>query len=125
MTGLFQASDPIIIFLEPNSKWLDVVTDLRKDANAPTIIAQMKFDDLVMSSTFTNEFWDYEHSIDTEAKVHKGSGVYKIWNEKLVSTFFLFFIIIITIIMMFESVISKLILLIITVTLSHPILSLT
>jgi hypothetical protein len=88
MIALFQISDPIIVFLEPNSKWLDVVTDLRKDANSPTIIAQMKFDDLIMSSTFTSEFWDYEHSIDTEAKVHKGSGVYKIWNEKLVNIFF-------------------------------------
>lgn len=82
MIGLFQTSDPMIIFLEPQSKWFDVVTELRQ--HAPTIIVQMKFDDLVMSTTFTNEFWDYEHSIDLEAKVHKGTGVYKIWNEKLI-----------------------------------------
>ena len=52
--------------------------------HAPTIIATIEFDNLVMSSTFTKEFWDYEHSIDLEAKIHKGSGVYKIWNEKMV-----------------------------------------
>ena len=67
MIGLFQTSDPIIIFVEPNSEWFTVVQKLRQ--HAPTIIATMKFDDLVMSSTFTKEFWDYEHSIDLEAKV--------------------------------------------------------
>ncbi len=67
MIGLFQTSDPIIIFVEPNSEWLSVVQELRQ--HAPTIVATMKFDDLVMSSTFTKEFWDYEHSIDLEAKV--------------------------------------------------------
>ena len=82
MVGLFQTSDPIIVFLEPQSVWFDVVKELRQ--HAPTIIVPMKFDDLVMSTTFTKEFWDYEHSIDLEAKVHKGSGVYKIWNEKLI-----------------------------------------
>ena len=64
------------------SKWFDVVKELRQ--HAPTLVVPMKFEELVMSSTFTKEFWDYEHSIDTEAKIHKGSGVYKIWNEKLV-----------------------------------------
>ncbi len=82
MLGLFQTSDPIIIFVEPQSTWFDVVKELRQ--HAPTIIAQMKFDDLVMSTTFTDEFWNYEFSIDTEAKIHHGSGVYKIWNEKLI-----------------------------------------
>ena len=82
MIGLFQTSDPIIVFVEPGSKWVDEITEMRQ--HAPTIIAAMKFDDLVMSTTFTKEFWDYQYSIDTEAKVHKGSGVYKIWNEKLI-----------------------------------------
>ena len=83
MINLFQTSDPMIIFLEPDSKWFDIIKELR--SHAPTLVVPLKFDDLVMSRTFTKEFWDYEHSIDTEAAIHKGSSVYKIWNEKLVS----------------------------------------
>ena len=67
MVGLFQTSDPMIVFVEPYSDWFKVVQELRQ--HLPTIVAPMKFDDLVMSSTFTREFWDYEHSIDLEAKV--------------------------------------------------------
>ncbi len=89
MKGLFQTSDPIIIFLEPKSKWYDIVQELRQ--HAPTLVVPLKFDDLVMSTTFTKQFWDYEHNIDTEAKIHKSANVYKIWNEKLVRFLLLLF----------------------------------
>ena len=82
MGRLFQTSDPMVIFVEPNSTWFDIACELRQ--HAPTLVVPMRFDELVMASTFTEEFWDYEHSIDLEAAIHKGSGVYKIWNEKLV-----------------------------------------
>jgi len=81
---ILRTSEPMIIFVEPESRWLDFVLEHRK--HAPTIVATLKFDDLVMSTTFQPNFWDFMHSIDLEAKIHKGSGVYKIWNEKLVST---------------------------------------
>ena len=42
------------------------------------------FSELVMSTTFTESFWKEQHTIDLEAKVHRGTGVYKIWNEKLI-----------------------------------------
>ncbi len=80
---ILRASEPMIIFVEPGSKWFDFVKKER--THAPTILAQIPFVELVTSTTFTEEFWEFMHSIDTEAKVHKGSGVYKIWNEKLVS----------------------------------------
>ena len=82
MIRLLATSDPIIVFLETGSKEVELMRQERQ--HAPTIIATIEFDNLVMSSTFTKEFWDYEHSIDLEAKIHKGSGVYKIWNEKMV-----------------------------------------
>ena len=81
---ILRTSEPMIIFVEPGSRWFDFVKEHR--THAPTIIAPLKFDDLTMSTTFLPSFWDFMHSIDLEAKVHKGSGVYKIWNEKLVST---------------------------------------
>ncbi len=80
---ILQTSDPMIVFLEPGSPWIDFVKEKRM--HAPTILALIPFNDLVMSTTFTEEFWDFMRSIDTESKVHKGTGVYKIWNEKMVS----------------------------------------
>lgn len=77
------ASEPMIIFLEPGSRWVDFVA--KKRTHAPTILAQISFDECVMSTTFTKDFWNFMFSIDTEAKVHKANNVYKVWNEKLVS----------------------------------------
>eukprot|EP00815_Leptocylindrus_aporus_P007786 CAMPEP_0116066424 /NCGR_PEP_ID=MMETSP0322-20121206/10366_1 /TAXON_ID=163516 /ORGANISM="Leptocylindrus danicus var. apora, Strain B651" /LENGTH=376 /DNA_ID=CAMNT_0003552959 /DNA_START=139 /DNA_END=1269 /DNA_ORIENTATION=- len=79
---LLRASDPLVIFVEPDSEWVDFVRERR--THAPTLIVPQKFDDLVMSTTFTESFWQEQHAIDLEAKIHKGTGVYKIWNEKLV-----------------------------------------
>lgn len=79
---LLRASDPLVIFVEPDSEWVDFVRERR--THAPTLIVPQKFDDLVMSTTFTESFWQEQHTIDLEAKIHKGTGVYKIWNEKLV-----------------------------------------
>jgi len=79
---ILRTCEPMIIFVEPESKWFDFVKEQR--GHAPTIVAPLSFDNLVMSSTFLPSFWDFMHGIDLEAKVHKGSGVYKIWNEKLI-----------------------------------------
>uniref|UniRef100_A0A7S3Q266 Uncharacterized protein n=1 Tax=Chaetoceros debilis TaxID=122233 RepID=A0A7S3Q266_9STRA len=76
------ASEPMIIFLEPGSRWVDFVA--KKRTHAPTILAQISFGEGIMSTTFTKDFWDFMFSIDTEAKVHRGSNVYKVWNEKLI-----------------------------------------
>mmetsp|Transcript_32571 Transcript_32571/g.43296 ORF Transcript_32571/g.43296 Transcript_32571/m.43296 type:complete len:381 (+) Transcript_32571:134-1276(+) len=79
---LLQAPDPLIIFLEPESRWISFVSERRK--HAPTIIALVPFDQLVMSTTFAESLWQEQRKVDLEAKVHKGTGVYKIWNEKLI-----------------------------------------
>eukprot|EP00558_Chaetoceros_sp_UNC1202_P000298 CAMPEP_0197260546 /NCGR_PEP_ID=MMETSP1429-20130617/84088_1 /TAXON_ID=49237 /ORGANISM="Chaetoceros sp., Strain UNC1202" /LENGTH=221 /DNA_ID=CAMNT_0042724789 /DNA_START=142 /DNA_END=807 /DNA_ORIENTATION=+ len=80
--NLLRTSDAMIIFVEPGSKWYDWVKEQR--THAPTIIVPFAFEDLDMANTFTKEFWDFMHEIDAEAKIHKGSGVYKIWNQKLI-----------------------------------------
>ena len=72
----------MIVFVEPDSKWYDFV--LMNRSHAPTIVVPLPFDSLVMSTTFTESFWEEQRSIDLEATVHRGTGVYKIWNEKLV-----------------------------------------
>lgn len=82
---ILRTCEPMIIFVEPESRWFDFVKEQRR--HAPTIVVPLSFDHLVMSSTFLPSFWDFMHGIDLEAKIHKGSGVYKIWNEKLVSVF--------------------------------------
>lgn len=86
MIRLFPASEPMVIFVEPNSTWYDFISESRQ--HAPTLMVPMKFDELVMSTTFTKEFWDYEHSIDDEID-HRNADVYKIWNEKLVRILFI------------------------------------
>lgn len=67
---ILQGSEPMIIFVEPGSKWFQFVKERR--THAPTIVAQLSFDDTIMATTFTEEFWNFMHSIDLEAKVHKG-----------------------------------------------------
>mmetsp|Transcript_2852 Transcript_2852/g.4490 ORF Transcript_2852/g.4490 Transcript_2852/m.4490 type:complete len:400 (+) Transcript_2852:3-1202(+) len=79
---LLRTSDPLIIFLEPGSIWEHFVVERR--SHAPTIVVPHPFSELVMSTSFTESFWEEQHAIDLEAKIHKGSGVYKIWNEKLI-----------------------------------------
>ena len=79
---LLRSSDPLVIFVEPESEWYDFVVERR--SHAPTIVVQHPFDMLVMSTTFTESFWQEQHEIDLEANIHRGTGVYKIWNEKLV-----------------------------------------
>jgi len=79
---ILRTSEPMIIFVEPGSKWFEFVKKQRK--HAPTIVAQLPFEELVMSTTFTEDFWNFMFSIDTEATTHRGTGVYKIWNEKLI-----------------------------------------
>ena len=73
---ILQTSEPMIIFVEPESIWVNFTREHRR--HAPTIIATQRFDDLTMVDTFRESFWDYEHSIDTEARIHRGSGVYKV-----------------------------------------------
>lgn len=79
---ILRTCEPMIIFVEPESRWFEFVKERR--THAPTIVAPLKFENLVMSTTFLPSFWDFMHGIDLEAKIHKGSGVYKIWNEKLI-----------------------------------------
>jgi hypothetical protein len=85
---ILRTCEPMIIFVEPESRWFEFVKERR--THAPTIVAPLKFENLVMSTTLLPSFWDFMHGIDLEAKIHKGSGVYKIWNEKLVSLHYIY-----------------------------------
>ena len=52
--------------------------------HAPTLIVPLPFDQLTMSTRFTDEFWKEALKRDPTRRFGKGVDVYKIWNEKIV-----------------------------------------
>jgi len=86
---LLHVPHPMIIFVEPNSKWYHFAMERRK--HAPTILIARKFSDLVMSTTFSDKFWLKVHDIDFESFRHN-IDLYKIWNEKMVCSNFTCFL---------------------------------
>lgn len=81
---MLKMSDPLIVFVEPNSTWSHFVRGNRSRLQVPTILVEQPFNSLVMSTSFEESFWQEQRNIDLEAHIHRGTGVYKIWNEKLV-----------------------------------------
>mmetsp|Transcript_39793 Transcript_39793/g.83649 ORF Transcript_39793/g.83649 Transcript_39793/m.83649 type:complete len:432 (-) Transcript_39793:244-1539(-) len=83
---LLATSDPMIIFCEPNSQWVDFFIEQRK--HAPTIVVPLASDDLRLKQHFSKEkFWKNQYEIDPEGPTHhKGVNtmLYVIWDEKLV-----------------------------------------
>ena len=49
------ATDPMVIFVDPNSPWVDFV--LQRRQHAPTIIALLEFEKFTMATTFNESFW--------------------------------------------------------------------
>ena len=84
MHNFLVCTDPMIIFVDPESSWLEFVQSRR--AHAPTIIAHLSLASLVMATSFANEFWTNEVlPLDTHAAEHGNSiDVYKIRNEKMI-----------------------------------------
>jgi hypothetical protein len=83
---LLATSDPMIIFCEPNSTWVNFFIEGRK--HAPTIVVPLSANDLRLKLHFPQEsFWKGQYAIDPEAPTHhKGVNtmLYIIWDEKLV-----------------------------------------
>ncbi|KAL9188351.1 hypothetical protein ACHAXT_006729 [Thalassiosira profunda] len=83
---LLATADPMIIFCEPDSKWVNFFIEQRK--HAPTIVVPLAANDLRLKQHFSQEtFWKKQYDIDPEATTHhKGVNtmLYIIWDEKLV-----------------------------------------
>jgi len=83
---LLYTADPMIIFCEPGSSWVDFFTKNR--GHAPTIVVPMPSKDLRLLQHFPQEsFWKKQFEIDPEGTTHHKSintKLYIIWNEKLV-----------------------------------------
>ena len=83
---LMSTSDPMIIFCEPNSTWVDFFIERRK--HAPTIIVPLPSKELRLVQHFPQEtFWKKQYEIDPEAPTHHknvNTMLYVIWDEKLV-----------------------------------------
>ena len=78
-------TDPMVVFVQPNTGWTDIVRERRK--HAPTIIVQMPFEQFTMGSTFSDEFRETEVAPtdpDPEFPLTVGVNVYKMWNEKII-----------------------------------------
>mmetsp|Transcript_16877 Transcript_16877/g.35430 ORF Transcript_16877/g.35430 Transcript_16877/m.35430 type:complete len:540 (+) Transcript_16877:62-1681(+) len=83
---LLATADPMIIFCEPNTTWVNFFIEARK--HAPTIVVPLASKDLRLKKRFPQEtFWKKQYEIDPEAPTHhKGVNtmLYVIWDEKLV-----------------------------------------
>ena len=82
---MLSGTDPMVVFVQPNTGWTDIVRERRK--HAPTIIVQMPFEQFTMGSTFSDEFWETEVAPtdpDPEFPLTVGVNVYKMWNEKII-----------------------------------------
>ncbi|KAL7541074.1 hypothetical protein ACHAXR_010613 [Thalassiosira sp. AJA248-18] len=83
---LLATSDPMIIFCEPNSTWVNFFIEQRK--HAPTIVVPLSANELRLKQHFSQEsFWKTQYKIDPEGPTHhKGVNtmLYIIWDEKLV-----------------------------------------
>lgn len=83
---LLATADPMIIFCEPNSTWVDFFIKNRK--HAPTIVVPLSANDLTLKQHFPQEtFWKKQYDIDPEGLTHHNgvnTMLYVIWDEKLV-----------------------------------------
>lgn len=83
---LLATADPMIIFCEPNSRWVEFFIAQRK--HAPTIVVPLSANDFRLKKMFPQEtFWKNQYEIDPEGPTHhKGVNtmLYIIWDEKLV-----------------------------------------
>ena len=82
---LLATADPMIIFCEPNTTWVDFFIEQRQ--HAPTIVVPLSAEELRLKQHFRQDtFWKAQYDIDPERTTHhKGVNtmLYIIWNEKL------------------------------------------
>ena len=84
---LMQTADSIVIFLEPDSEWITLVTEHRQ--HAPTMIIPWSMTKMMCANTFSiDEFWQMQHEqLNPERKTHhKNVSMYlfAIWCEKII-----------------------------------------
>lgn len=83
---LLSTADPMIIFCEPGSTWVEFFTEKRQ--HAPTIVVPMPVEELRLLQHFPQEtFWKKQFEIDPEGTTHHKSintKLYLLWDEKIV-----------------------------------------
>jgi len=83
---LLATADPMIIFCEPNSRWVNFFKEQRQ--HAPTIVVPLSANELRLKKHFPQEtFWKDQYNIDPEGPTHHknvNTMLYVIWDEKLV-----------------------------------------
>ena len=83
---LLSTADPMIIFCEPGSTWVQFFTEKRQ--HAPTIVVPMSVEELRLLQRFPQEtFWKKQFEIDPEGTTHHKSintKLYLLWDEKII-----------------------------------------
>ena len=83
---LLATADPMVIFCEPNTTWVEFFINERQ--HAPTIVVPLPAEELRLKQHFGQDtFWKAQYNIDPERTTHhKGVNtmLYIIWNEKLI-----------------------------------------
>jgi hypothetical protein len=83
---LLATADPMVIFCEPNTTWVDFFVGQRE--HAPTIVVPLPAEDLRLRRRFPLEtLWRKQYEIDPEGSTHHrgvDTMLYVIWAEKLV-----------------------------------------
>lgn len=83
---LLATADPMIIFCEPNSTWVNYFIEQRQ--HAPTIVVPLTANNLRLKQNFPQEtFWKNQYNIDPEGTTHHknvNTMLYIIWDEKLI-----------------------------------------
>ena len=83
---LLSTADPMIIFCEPGSTWVEFFAEKRQ--HAPTIVVPMSVEELRLLQHFPQEtFWKKQFEIDPEGMTHHKSintKLYLLWDEKIV-----------------------------------------
>jgi len=83
---LLSTADPMIIFCEPGSTWVEFFAEKRQ--HAPTIVVPMSVEELRLLQHFPQEtFWKKQFEIDPEGTTHHKSintKLYLLWDEKII-----------------------------------------
>ncbi len=83
---LLSTADPMIIFCEPNTTWVDFFVKHRE--HAPTVLVPLSSNELRLKLRFPQDtLWRHQYDIDPEGTTHHrgvNTMLYIIWNEKLI-----------------------------------------
>merc|ERR1740130_174232 len=77
---MLSLQDTMVIYTTPSL--VPSMVRLRAHAIDRTRVVPMMLSDTRMARSYPKEFWDFQHSIDPERRIHVDYRLYWIWNDK-------------------------------------------